>query len=142
MAPNRWLATVYVVIAILALGLTWSQNLAYFVPGAAAMAFLTDAAVNPAARSLTFDIVLVLYAAAIWMVFEGRRRRMAFVWAYVIGGLLVAISVTLPLFLAARELKPQITPDIPGRPSLLDGVGLGILTVLVAAICAFALTAG
>lgn len=141
MRQNRQLAAVYVLLAVVALGLTWSQNLAYFGGGdlAAFPAFLRDAGVNPASRSVTLDILLVVYAVAIWMVFEGRRRRMPFVWAYVIGGFLVAISVTLPLFLAAREMSRQTSPDIEGRPGLLDGVGLGVVTVLVIGLCAFVL---
>jgi len=136
---NRQLAAVYGLLAVIALVLTWSQNLAYFGGGglSAFPAFLRDAAANPASRSVTFDIALVLYAAAVWMVFEGRRRRIPFVWAYVIGGLLVAISVTLPLFMAARELKAGATPEIEGRPGLLDGVGLGALAILIVGLCAF-----
>lgn len=138
---NKGLALIYGLTAAVALVLTWSQNLFYFGGGAgltAFPAFLKDAAVNPAARSVAFDIVLVFYAAAVWMVVEGRRRRMPLVWAYVVGGLLVAISFTFPLFLAARELKgPPIEPDIEGRPSLLDGVGLGLLTAVVGAISWF-----
>lgn len=144
MRQNRQLAAVYGLLAIIALVLTWSQNLAYFGGGgglSAFPAFLRDAAVNPASRSVTFDIALVLYAAAVWMVFEGRRRRIPFVWAYVIGGLLVAISVTLPLFMAARELKSGATPEIEGRPGLLDGVGLGGLAILIIGLCAFVLKA-
>ncbi|MDO8378851.1 DUF2834 domain-containing protein [Phenylobacterium sp.] len=140
MRQNRQLAAVYGLLAVIALVLTWSQNLAYFGGGGGLSvfpAFLRDAAVNPASRSVTFDIALVLYAAAVWMVFEGRRRRIPFVWAYVIGGLLVAISVTLPLFMAARELKAGATPEIEGRPGLLDGVGLGALAILVIGLCAF-----
>lgn len=140
MRQNRQLAAVYGLLAVIALVLTWSQNLAYFGGGgglSAFPAFLRDAAVNPASRSVTFDIAIVLYAAAVWMVFEGRRRRIPFVWAYVIGGLLVAISVTLPLFMAARELKAGATPEIEGRPGLLDGVGLGALAILVFGLCAF-----
>ncbi|HEX5378852.1 MAG TPA: DUF2834 domain-containing protein [Phenylobacterium sp.] len=141
---NRRLSAVYVVTALVALLLTWSQNLAYFGPSAAGPLaafplFLTDAAINPAARSIAFDILLMLYAASLWMVFEGRRRRMRFVWAYVVLGLMVAISVTFPLFLAAREMKATAAPDIEGRPSLLDGVGIGLLTAVVGALCLFVL---
>lgn len=141
-ARSRLLCVAYIAIAIVALVLTWSQNLAYFggpSAGSATVfsAFLADAAANPAARSVTFDIVLIFYAAAVWMVFEARRLRIRFVWAYVILGLLVAISVTFPLFLAAREMRGPVTPDIEGRPNLVDGIGLGLLTAAVAYLCGF-----
>ena len=128
---NRTLAFAYVVIALAALGLTWSQNLAYFgAAGSTAQAlaafpdFLIDAAVNPAARSITFDILLIVLAASVWMVFEGRRRRMRFVWAYVVVGFLVAISVTFPLFLAARDDTPAHESGERARLGALGGNAL------------------
>ena len=39
------------------------------------------------------------------MVIEARRLGVKYVWAYIIGGFLIAISVTFPLFLLARELR-------------------------------------
>lgn len=142
MLSRRWLAAAYVAVALAALILTWGQNLAYFAGGGGLTAFpkfLIDAAANPASRSVTFDILLIFYAAAIWMVFEARRLRMRFVWVYVILGLFVAISVTFPLFLAVRELRTQIEPHIEGRPSMADGVGIGALAVLVGYLCVFVL---
>lgn len=143
---NRTLAIAYVVIALVALGLTWSQNLAYFGGAgstaqalAAFPAFLMDTAVNPAARSITFDILLIVLSASVWMVFEGRRRRMRFVWAYVVLSFLVAVSVTFPLFLAAREMKGRVEPEIEGRPGVLDGVGLGLVTAIVVLLSVFVL---
>ena len=39
------------------------------------------------------------------MVIEARRLGVKYVWAYIIGGFVIAISVTFPLFLLARELR-------------------------------------
>ena len=103
------LCTVYAAIALAALLATWSQNLAYFHSPAdfipALGAFLLDTKVTPAARSITADIALFFLAAAIFMVIEARKHGVRFVWAYIAGGLFVAISVTFPLFLIARELR-------------------------------------
>jgi hypothetical protein len=104
------LCAVYGAIALIALIATWSQNLAYFGGGAgdyfgAFGAFLGDTKVTPAARSITVDIGLFFLAAAVFMVIEARKHNIRFVWAYIAGGLLVAISVTFPLFLIARELR-------------------------------------
>jgi hypothetical protein len=41
------------------------------------------------------------------MVIEARKHQVKFVWVYILGGALVAISVTFPLFLIARELRLQ-----------------------------------
>jgi hypothetical protein len=100
---------VYGIIALGALVATWSQNLAYFtgvtelIP--ALGAFVTDLKVNPAARSVSADIALIVLSASIFMVIEARKHAIPFVWAYIVGGIFVAISVTLPLFLIARELR-------------------------------------
>lgn len=67
--------------------------------------FLQDTRVTPASRSITVDIFLFGLAATIWMVIEARKHGVRFVWAYVVGGFLIAISVTFPLFLLARELR-------------------------------------
>lgn len=43
------------------------------------------------------------------MVIEARKHGVRFVWAYIVGGALIAISVTFPLFLLARELRLATT---------------------------------
>jgi hypothetical protein len=39
------------------------------------------------------------------MVLEARKLGIRWVWAYVVFGVLIAISVTFPLFLIARERR-------------------------------------
>jgi hypothetical protein len=55
-----------------------------------------------------------------------------FVWAYIVGGLTIAISVTFPLFLIARELR------IGRDTTRLSAVDTALLIVF--AIAAAALT--
>lgn len=129
---RRILCGVYATIAVAALIATWSQNLAYLHGGASFPGgFLQDLKVNAAARSITVDIVLFFLAAAIFMVVEARRQRIAHVWAYLVGGMLIAISVTFPLFLIARERKLAATgaPD----PKAVDVVLLSVFAALAAA---------
>jgi hypothetical protein len=45
------------------------------------------------------------------MVIEARKHNVRFVWAYIVGGILVAISVTFPLFLIARELRMRTSDE-------------------------------
>lgn len=107
MATSRKvLCGVYAAIAIAALIATWSQNVAYVhsVTGLFG-SFWRDTRVTPASRSITVDILLFGLAASILMVIEARKHKVRFVWAYIAGGLLIAISVTFPLFLLARELR-------------------------------------
>ena len=115
---SKVLCAVYGAIAIAALIATWSQNAAYFDnPGGFLFDFFNDSKVTPASRSLTVDIVLFLLAAAILMVIEARKHGVRFVWAYIVGGLAIAISVTLPLFLIARELRVGRTETRGWAPS-------------------------
>ena len=115
---SKVLCAVYGAIAIAALIATWSQNAAYFDnPGGFLFDYFNDSKVTPASRSLTVDIVLFLLAAAILMVIEARKHGVRFVWAYIVGGLTIAISVTFPLFLIARELRVGRTETRGWAPS-------------------------
>ena len=103
---RKILCGIYAAIAAVALVATWTQNAAYFGSSAGFLKnFLIDLKIAPASRSITVDIVLFFLAAAIFMVFEARKHGIPFVWAYIVGGMLIAISVTFPLFLIARERK-------------------------------------
>ena len=103
---RRALCLFYFFVAVVALVGTWSQNWTYVPAGplAGTLAFLKDATITPAARSITIDILLFYISAAAWMVLEARRLRIRWVGVYLVFGVLVAISVTFPLFLAAREM--------------------------------------
>src|SRR5215467_9884107 len=103
---RKVICAVYGVIAVAALIGTWSQNAAYFgKPARFVLDFLNDAKVTPASRSLTVDILLFALAATILTVVEARKLGVKFVWLYILGALAIAISVTFPLFLIARELR-------------------------------------
>ena len=110
--PRQLLCAAYAAIAVLALFATWTQNVAYFQPGEGALGFANATArfwgatyANPATTSITIDLVLLLVPLLAWMVIEARRVGVRFVWLYFVFGCLVAISVTFPLFLIARERR-------------------------------------
>src|SRR6185295_20256796 len=98
--------------------------------------FVTEARVNPASRSLTVDIGFFLLAASAFMVIEARRLGIGFVWLYILFGFLIAISVTFPLFMIARELRlaPAAKPDTPWSLTATDMIGLGVVAALVASL--------
>ncbi|MDT5018325.1 MAG: hypothetical protein QOD39_4485 [Mycobacterium sp.] len=129
---SKVLCAIFGVIAIVALIATWSQNVAYLDnPGRFLLDFFNDSKVTPASRSLTVDIVLFFLAASILMVVEARKHGIRFVWLYILGGLAIAISVTFPLFLIAREMRIGRTEET--RLSVVDIVPLGVLAVAAAA---------
>ena len=115
---SKVLCAIYAVIAIVALVATWSQNVAYLD--------------HPASRSLTVDILLFFLAAAVLMVVEARKHGIKFVWLYIVGVAAIAISVTFPLFLIARELR--IGRTAPPRLGAADTVALAVFAIVVAAL--------
>jgi len=123
---RQLLCAAYAAIAALALLGTWSQNVAYFRPDEgplrgfvmATARFWPATLATPASTSITVDLVLFFLAAAVLMVIEARRLAIRWVWLYIVLGLLVAISVTFPLFLIARERR------LAAIGSASDAVGL------------------
>jgi hypothetical protein len=136
---QKVLIAFYALIAVLAFAGTFSQNAQ--VHGGFA-GFLQGAKETPVARSLAIDISLFLEAAAVFMVIEARRLGLRLVWLYLLGGFLIAISVTFPLFMIAREtrLAPAAKADAPWSLTSVDVIGLAIVTVIVAAVCRYTLT--
>lgn len=112
-SARRRLCVAYALIALVALVGTWTQNVAYFRADEGAVAgfvlatarFWSDTFATPASTSITIDLVLFFVAAAVFMVLEARKLGIRWVWAYVVFGVLIAISVTFPLFLIARERR-------------------------------------
>jgi hypothetical protein len=121
LVSRKALCAVYVAIALVALVATWSQNILFFNGGGSFFGFWEATKANPASRSITVDIALLLLSVAILMVIEARRVGVKYVWAYILAGFLVAISVAFPLFLLARELRLQTSDatQLRNRDSML-----------------------
>lgn len=129
---SKFRCAVYAGIALIALVATWSQNIAYIgSAGSFLPDFLADLTVNAATRSFTVDLLLLFLAAGILMVVEARNHHIPYVWAYIAGGMLIAISVTFPLFLIAREMRIAAAEDT--RIHRVDAALLAVLTVGVLA---------
>src|SRR5262245_47037866 len=102
---RKVLCVVYALVAVVALVGTWGNNVAYLDQGfvGANVSFWRDTLANPASRSITVDIFLFGFAVFIWMLLEARRLEMRGIWLYLVLGFVVAISVTVPVFLINRE---------------------------------------
>jgi ABC-type amino acid transport system permease subunit len=136
---QRLLIGFYALVALAALYATWSQNLQLMAPGMGPFdpytVFVEQTRVNPASRSITVDIGFFLLAAAAFMVIEARRLGVRFVWLYVILAFVIAISVTFPLFMIARERIAK-TPDAAAawRLTVGDVIGLAVVAAVVLAL--------
>jgi len=142
---QKLLCVFYGLVAVAALFATWSQNTAYMGEGflGALRTFVVETKVNPASRSITADIGFFLLAAAAFMVIEARRLGVRFVWLYILLGFLVAISVTFPMFMIAREVRIAASPNAPviWRLTPLDLAGLALVAAAVLALSWFVLLA-
>jgi hypothetical protein len=137
---TRLLCVFYAAVALAAFYGTWSENLAYFGPGAhGGGSFLPDLKVNAASRSFAIDLGLFLLAAAVWMVREARKVGVRFVWIYIVLSFAIAISVTFPLFLLARELRLASDRPVPVVAPVVRALDLVGLVALTAASVAFGL---
>jgi hypothetical protein len=103
---DKFICATYALIAIAALPATWINNLAFMQqPNNTFADFFVAAYANAAAASLANDLFLLAIAASIFMVVEGKRVGVRYVWLYLVLSGILAISVTFPLFLLARQLK-------------------------------------
>jgi hypothetical protein len=141
---RKALCIAYGLIALLALVGTWGNNVAYlslsFVD--ANMTFWRETLVNPASRSITVDLFFLGIAMFVWMVLEARRLGMRGVWLYLLFGMLVAISVTVPIFLINREraLAAREPSSTTGTLSAPDIAGLVLVTAAITAYAAITLS--
>ena len=142
---HRTLCVVYAIVAVLALIGTWGNNLPYVHLGflGGNVAFWVDTLANPASRSITIDLFFLFLAAFIWMVLEARRLRMRGVWLYLVFGLLVAVSVAVPLFLINRERAMAAKPsDAAGTVHRADVAGLVAVSLAMVAYAGISLVRG
>ena len=138
--PRQLLCLAYAGIALLALVATWSQNVAYFRPEDGALLgfvlatgrFWPDTLATPASISITVDIGLFTLAASVFLILEARRLGISFAWLYVVLGLLIAISVTFPLFLIARERRHAVRGEASAELGLTRGEAIGLAVLGVA----------
>lgn len=104
---RHWNGTAIVFLVLATAGLigTWAYNIIAIVER---NDFLGDWFTNgPAVGSLTMDLLIMAVAACAFIVIEGRRLGMKYLWAYIVFSGLTAIAFTFPLFLANRERRLQ-----------------------------------
>lgn len=140
---RKALCIAYGLMAVLALVGTWGNNIAYLHVGVlqVGLTFMQDTLANPASRSMTVDIFFLSMAVFVWMVLEARRLGMRGVWLYSLFGVLVAISVTVPIFLINRErtLAAREPSSTAGAMRTIDIVGLVVIGVAVTSYAAITL---
>lgn len=104
---DKTLCVFYGLVAVGALFATWSQNLIFFAQAdnGGLLGFIRGAYANPAAASISNDILFMCFAAFTFMIVEARRLAIRHVWLYIVLSCCIAVSVMFPLFLLARQRK-------------------------------------
>ncbi len=102
--PTTPLQFTYAALALAGLIGTWGFNFAFIqTPGADALSFVAGGFANPAASSLTVDLVTAGTVFLLWSFVEARRLRLRSWWWVPAVTLAVAFAVAFPLFLLQRD---------------------------------------
>lgn len=116
---DKLLCGIYAVIAASALVFVFGNTIAYLLSesNGGLVGFFAAGYVNHATASLSNDLFILALAAIVLMIVEARRLGVRFVWAYVLVGFVIAISVGFPLFLIARQIRlAALRGDVPASP--------------------------
>ncbi len=107
-APDPRLAWLYLALAVAGAVLPWLANLDFIRLSGNAFdlaLFVAQANANPAAQSLSRDLLVGATAVTIWMVVESRRLAMRHLWLVLLSSVTIAFACAAPLFLFLRERR-------------------------------------
>lgn len=102
------LAWIYLALAVAGGVLPWLANLEFMQQYGASFdlaMFVQLANANPAARSLSRDLLVGATAVTIWMVVESRRLGMRHLWLVLLSAVTIAFAFAAPFFLFLRERR-------------------------------------
>ena len=107
-ASPPWLAWLYLALAMAGGILPWLANLDFIGSYGAAFdlgLFVQLANANPAAQSLSRDLLIGATAITIWIVVESRRLQMRHLWLVLLSSVTIAFAFAAPFFLFLRERR-------------------------------------
>lgn len=108
--PSPWLAWLYLALAVAGAILPWLANLEFIRESGSSFdlgRFIALANANPAAQSLSRDLLIGATAFTIWMVVEARRLQIKHFWLALLASFGLAFACGAPLFLFLRERRLQ-----------------------------------
>ena len=103
-----WLAWVYLALAVAGGVLPWLSNLEFMRQYGASFdlaQFIALANANPAAESLSRDLLVGASAITVWMIVESRRLQMRHLWIVLHSAGPIAFAFAAPFFLFLRERR-------------------------------------
>ncbi|MCT0199738.1 DUF2834 domain-containing protein [Synechococcus sp. CS-1325] len=105
---NPWIEWVYLALAVAGAILPWLANLDFIQSSGNVFdlsRFIALANANPAAQSLSRDLLIGASAITIWMVVEAGRLQMRGLWVALLCSATLAFACGAPLFLWMRERR-------------------------------------
>ena len=105
---GHWIQWVYLALALAGAILPWMATLAFIRTSGNAFdlaQFVALANANPAAQSLSRDLLIGATAITLWMVVEARRLQVRGLWLALLCCVTVAFACGAPLFLWMRERR-------------------------------------
>ncbi|MCP9819741.1 DUF2834 domain-containing protein [Synechococcus sp. Cruz-9H2] len=103
-----WLQWIYLALAVCGAIFPWLANVQFIRDYGEAFnlaQFIELANANPAARSLSRDLLIGASAVTIWIVSETRRLQMRGLWIVLLSSLTIAFAFAAPFFLFLRERR-------------------------------------
>jgi len=115
----------YLFVAIVGLITAWVFNGLAVVGGATSSDYVEAWFNSTLDWVLSLDLLVVAVAGSAFIVMEGRRLGMRYLWAYILASGVTAFAFTFPLFLAMRERALAKRPaDFRQDASPVDSSGL------------------
>tara|TARA_Y100001968_G_scaffold146960_1_gene134414 strand:+ start:670 stop:1044 length:375 start_codon:yes stop_codon:yes gene_type:complete len=105
---HKYLSWFYLLLACLGGILPTLANIDFFNtygPGFDINLFIELANSNPAASSLSRDLLIGATAVTVWIVFESKRLQMKYLWVILLSSFTIAFAFAAPLFLCLRERR-------------------------------------
>jgi hypothetical protein len=105
---QRWLSWLYLALAVAGGVLPWLANLDFMREYGSSFdltQFIALANANPAAQSLSRDLLVGASAITIWMVVESKRLQMKHLWIVLLSAVTIAFAFAAPFFLFLRERR-------------------------------------
>jgi hypothetical protein len=105
----------YLIVSIVGLITAWVFNGLAVVGGATRRDYVDAWFTSSLDWVLSLDLLVVAIAGSAFILLEGRRLGMRYLWAYILASGVTAFAFTFPLFLAMRERALATRRSEPGQ---------------------------
>ena len=106
---------IYFLLAILGFVLPYSQLIPFLTNyGFDILLFWSELFINRISTDFAFDLLVASVVFWLFVLREGRRLQMRFLWLYIVSNLVIGLSFALPVFLyvRSRQIELVLTSDL------------------------------